>query len=69
MYTDFKRGGNLKLTLVRKVAGDVEALRDQLRDGLGLLKERCVVNGVTRQVVIKGHMKPDVVNFLRQRKF
>ena len=76
VYTDFKRGGNLKLTLVRKVSGDAERLRDQLRHELkgklgkpGSEKERCVVNSITGQVVIKGHVKTEVTKFLRERMF
>ncbi|KAK3718708.1 54S ribosomal protein img2, mitochondrial [Vermiconidia calcicola] len=70
IYTDFKRGGNLKLTLVRKVDGDKECLRDELRAVLGLgRKEDCVVNAVTGQVVIKGHWKGMVERFLRVRRF
>ncbi len=73
MYHDVKRGGNLKLTLVRKVDGKVEALRDELRTTLGtsvgLDQDRVVVNGVTRQVVIKGHYKMEVERFLRERRF
>lgn len=61
------------MTLVRKVDGKVEALRDELRTMLGtsvgLDQDRVVVNGVTRQVVIKGHYKMEVERFLRERRF
>lgn len=61
------------MTLVRKVDGKVEALRDELRTTLGtsvgLDQDRVVVNGVTRQVVIKGHYKMEVERFLRERRF
>ena len=72
VYTDLKRGGNLKLTLVRRVSGQVEALRDGLRESLGLLgkdREKVVVNGLTGQVVIKGMVRGEVVRFLRERRF
>ena len=73
VYSDFKRGGNLKLTLVRKVSGEVGVLRDALREVLkasvGLDKDRVVVNERTRQVVIKGEYKPLVLRFLRERRF
>jgi large subunit ribosomal protein L49 len=73
VYSDFKRGGNLKLTLVRRVSGEVGVLRDALREVLrasvGLEKERVVVNERTRQVVIKGEVKSVVLRFLRERRF
>lgn len=73
MYTDYKRGGNLHLTIVRRVQGEAEVLRDQLRNELrqkrGLDEKRVVVNGLTGQVVIKGFVKEDVVRFLRERRF
>lgn len=59
----------MKLTLVRKIDGEVEVLRDQLRARLHLKKEDCIVNPITRQVVMKGHWKPEVANFLRERQF
>jgi large subunit ribosomal protein L49 len=76
VYSDYKRGGNLKLTLVRKVSGDPSALRDalrrELRDMMGgesVARERVVVNERTRQVVIKGLVRDQVVRFLRERRF
>lgn len=61
------------MTLVRKVSGEVGALRDALRIALeesdGLEKDRIVVNERTRQVVIKGQVKDQVVRFLRERRF
>lgn len=73
VYTDFKRGGNLKLTIVRKVDGNLTALRDGLRVRLGeeagLEESRVVVNELTRQVVVKGMVKGVVERFLKERRF
>lgn len=77
VYQDRKRGGNLKLTTVRKIDGDPSVLRDELRIALGFVGangtkgkvEDCVVNPLTRQVVMKGHFKPRVERFLRERMF
>jgi large subunit ribosomal protein L49 len=69
VYTDTKRGGNLKLTTVRKIDGNPEVLRDALRERPGLEGKRVVVNEVTKHVVIKGHVKPEVIDFLRERRF
>ena len=69
VYTLRKRGGNMKLTRVKKIDGDAEALRDQLRETLGLEEKMCVVNGLTRHVMLKGHHKPAVDRFLRERMF
>lgn len=73
MYTDYKRGGNLELTIVRKVDGDLEALREGLRGVLvrvvGLDPGRVMINGLARQVVVKGLVKGVVERFLRERRF
>ena len=54
---------------MRKIDGDPEVLRDELRGLLGLERKDCVVNSVTRQVVMKGLHKPVVERFLRERRF
>lgn len=57
------------LTRVRKIDGNVEALRDELTAALRLEPKQAVVNPLTRQVVLKGHRKPEVERFLRERMF
>lgn len=70
IYQANARGGNLKLTRVRKIDGDASVLRDELRKALGLTKkEECVVNPITGHVVLKGHFKDPVSRFLRERMF
>ncbi|KAK5125221.1 hypothetical protein LTR85_000897 [Meristemomyces frigidus] len=69
IYTLRKRGGNLKMTRVKKIDGKVDTLRDELRGVLGLQEKDCQVNPVTRHVVLKGHHKPEIEKFLRERMF
>nr|POE96937.1 54s ribosomal protein img2, mitochondrial [Quercus suber] len=69
IYLLRKRGGSLKLTQVRKIDGSAEALRDALRTELGLGDKEAVVNPITRHVVLKGHFKPQVQRFLKERLF
>ncbi|EMD00075.1 hypothetical protein BAUCODRAFT_21735 [Baudoinia panamericana UAMH 10762] len=69
VYQLRKRGGNMKLTRVKKVDGKVESLRDELRAALGLGEKEAVVNPVTRHVMLKGHLKTEVDKFLRERMF
>lgn len=69
VYTDFKRGGNLHLTSVRKITGDLQQLRDELRSWLQKKDEDVTINTLTRVVVIKGHCKPRVEEFLKARGF
>ncbi|KAK8221915.1 54S ribosomal protein img2, mitochondrial [Zalaria obscura] len=69
IYLLRKRGGNLKQTRVKKIDGNIESLRDDLQQELGLLSKDCVVNSLTRHVVLKGHFKPQIQKFLTERKF
>lgn len=69
IYTLRKRGGNMLLTRVKKVDGSVEALRDELRTVLGLEEKQVVINPLTRHVMLKGHRRPEVERFLRERMF
>jgi large subunit ribosomal protein L49 len=67
IYTDYKRGGNLHLTTVRKITGDLSALRDELRVYLNKKNEDVKINDLTKHVVVKGHCKPEVQRFLEAR--
>ncbi|CAO2656437.1 Nn.00g052400.m01.CDS01 [Neocucurbitaria sp. VM-36] len=67
IYTDYKRGGNLHLTTVRKITGDLSALRDELRVFLNKKNEDVTINSLTGHVVVKGHHTSEVAEFLKAR--
>ncbi|KAF1956649.1 hypothetical protein CC80DRAFT_548144 [Byssothecium circinans] len=67
IYTDYKRGGNLHLTTIRKVTGDLSALRDELRVFLNKKNEEVKINSLTSHVIVKGHHVPEVTDFLKAR--
>jgi large subunit ribosomal protein L49 len=69
IYTDYKRGGNLHLTTIRKITGDLSALRDELRVYLNKKNEDVKINPLTQHVVVKGHHSGLVKSFLEQRGF
>jgi large subunit ribosomal protein L49 len=53
VYLLNKRGGNLKQTKLRKIEGNISALRTDLQEALGLEKGDVVVNQLTQQIIIK----------------
>ena len=53
IYLQSKRGGNLKQTKLRKIEGDINTLRSQLRDALKLEDKEIVINQLTRQIIIR----------------
>lgn len=57
------------MTRVRKVDGRKEVLRDELREMLGLAENEAVINLLTGHIVLKGHHKPTIEKFLRERMF
>ncbi|KAL1800222.1 mitochondrial 54S ribosomal protein mL49 [Alternaria dauci] len=67
IYTDYKRGGNLHLTTVRKITGDISALRDELRVFLNKKNEDVKINSVTQHVIVKGHHSGEIAEFLKAR--
>ncbi|KAF2641255.1 hypothetical protein P280DRAFT_548993 [Massarina eburnea CBS 473.64] len=69
IYTDYKRGGNLHLTTVRKITGDLGALRDELRLFLNKKNEDVKINSLTSHVIVKGHHVQEVSEFLTLRGF
>ncbi|KAL9624520.1 MAG: hypothetical protein Q9160_001184 [Pyrenula sp. 1 TL-2023] len=73
VYHDSKRGGNQHLTLIRKLSGDLELLKSDLSQALGLdgpdaqkikKKGRKVdsihINWTTKQIVVRGWRAPEV---------
>lgn len=63
------QGGSLLLTHVKKIDGSVETLRNDLVKELKLKSEDVTINPVTRHILIKGHIKHLVQQFLWRRKF
>lgn len=57
------------MTRIRRIDGNPLALRDALQAHLGLKKDECVVNGLTKQVIVKGHVKDKIETFLEARRF
>jgi large subunit ribosomal protein L49 len=53
VYLLEKRGGNLKQTKLRKIEGDVNVLRKDLVEALGLEDGQAVINQLTRHIIIK----------------
>lgn len=67
IYTDYKRGGNLHLTTVRKITGDLHALRDELKAWLAKKDEDVKINALTGHVIVKGHHTGQIAEFLKAR--
>jgi large subunit ribosomal protein L49 len=58
VYTLKKRGGNMKLTKLRRIEGDVNALRTELQEALGLEQKEVVINQLTRHIIVKVCIDP-----------
>lgn len=56
VYQLAKRGGNLQLTKVRKIDGNVNAFRTDLREALGLKDQHVEINQLTKHVIIKVYL-------------
>lgn len=53
VYQLSKRGGNLHQTKIRKISGNLEQLRHDIQQALGLTDERIMINQLTRHIIIK----------------
>lgn len=53
VYQQKKRGGNLKVTLLKKGVGDLVALKNDLIDALQLRAEEVSINNVTKHIMLK----------------
>jgi len=61
-----KRGGNLHQTKVRRIEGDIMALKTDLQRALGLEDKEIVINQLTQHIIIKGHKRKEVVSFIEE---
>ncbi|KAF3491425.1 uncharacterized protein GIQ15_00942 [Arthroderma uncinatum] len=71
IYLVTKAGGTKQETRVRKTEGDLNALRADLVKYLGLEAKpsEVYINQINGHVTIKGWRKPEVMQFLLDRKF
>ncbi|KAK4444561.1 putative mitochondrial large ribosomal subunit L49 [Podospora aff. communis PSN243] len=69
VYQLAKRGGNYKLTIVKKVEGDKQALRRDIAQALGMDLEDVRVKTVTGHIELKGYLAPKVTEFLEKQGF
>ena len=68
MYSDRRgQGRSQRLTIIRKVDGDLEALKNDL--ALAFPRTPSIVNPHARQVILKGYLQREVMLFLRDRGF
>ncbi|KAI0998815.1 hypothetical protein K3495_g9380 [Podosphaera aphanis] len=69
VYQLSKNGGNKKITKIRKVEGDIAALRDEIREAFGLTDRECTINQLTGHILVKGHRRQQIFKFLEERNF
>ncbi|KAI1280215.1 mitochondrial large subunit ribosomal protein-domain-containing protein [Xylaria sp. FL0933] len=69
IYHKKKRGGNLKLTLLKYGEGNLMALKQDIKAALKLSEGEISVNSVTNHIVIRGHRRDEVLNFLHTMGF
>jgi large subunit ribosomal protein L49 len=53
IYTLKKRGGNMKLTRIRKIEGDLAALKADLTAALKVEEKDVTINQLTRHIIVK----------------
>jgi len=53
----------MKLTRLKRIEGDVNALRNDLREAFGMDEKEVTINQLTRHIIVKGHKKPEIEKF------
>ncbi|KAI5859869.1 hypothetical protein GGS23DRAFT_264855 [Durotheca rogersii] len=69
VYQRDRRGGNLRITLLKNARGNLRALTRDLAQGLGVDFGEVKVNGITGHIVVKGHKRNEIINFLNKLPF
>ncbi|KAI1158608.1 mitochondrial large subunit ribosomal protein-domain-containing protein [Nemania serpens] len=69
IYQKSKRGGNYKITILKRGEGDLAALKQDLKDVLQVPEDEVSVNSRTSHIVLKGHKRDEIKNFLHTLGF
>ncbi|ORY67116.1 mitochondrial large subunit ribosomal protein-domain-containing protein [Pseudomassariella vexata] len=69
VYQRSGRGGSLKTTLLKKGEGNLQALRHDVAEALDLTLRDVAVNNVTKHIVVKGHKRDAIIQFLHTMGF
>ncbi|KAI9499230.1 mitochondrial ribosomal protein subunit Img2 [Zychaea mexicana] len=70
VYTDFKNGGTQQLTIIRRVEGDAEALKNEIVELFPEApKNFARVNPVNNQVILKGVHMNEIKQWLVEKGF
>ncbi|KAF3387050.1 39S ribosomal protein L49 [Penicillium rolfsii] len=71
VYLVTKAGGTKQLTKIQKTEGDLDALRSDLAQTLGIdtRSPDVSINRLTGHIIVKGWRKPEIVKFLQERNF
>jgi len=59
----------LKQTKLRRIEGNINVLRKDLQQALGVDEKEVVINQLTQQIIVRGHKKAEVLKFLEDHKF
>ncbi|KAI1193748.1 mitochondrial large subunit ribosomal protein-domain-containing protein [Nemania serpens] len=69
IYQKSKRGGNYKVTVLKRGEGDLASLKQDIKEVLQLLDDEVSVNSRTRHIMVKGHKRDEVKSFLHTLGF
>ncbi|KAJ5648224.1 Phosphopantothenoylcysteine decarboxylase [Penicillium lividum] len=71
VYLVTKAGGTKQLTKIQKTEGDLDALREDLAQALGvdLRSSDVSINRLTGHIIVKGWRKTEILKFLQERNF
>ncbi|KAI1324497.1 mitochondrial large subunit ribosomal protein-domain-containing protein [Xylariaceae sp. FL0255] len=69
VYQLTKRGGNMKVTLLKHIEGDVNALKEDIRVALELPLGAVIYNSTTKHLHIKGFERQRLLLFLKTMGF
>ncbi|KAJ2845716.1 mitochondrial large ribosomal subunit, partial [Coemansia erecta] len=67
VYVDIKNGKTRKLTLIRRIEGDIQALREELSNSLG--DSSVQIKSTSGQLVIKGDRASEIREWLTKKGF
>lgn len=69
VYSEFKGNRSLRLTVVRKIAGDAVVLKNDLVQALGIDPKDAKVTQPAKHIWIKGRYNQEVMDYLLSKQF
>ena len=69
LYEERKRGGNYRQTVLKNLDGNIQKLKVELKEIMGVEEDHIRCNMVTKKIIIKGYRAQEIKTILEGKGF